>query len=213
MRRFAQTFPLSFRTYWDILTEVPGWPDAPSRRRFLRFIPFLIPLLLTISLLLWRLAFDAPRHERQLDAYSPLLGLEAEVQNLRANTAATPESIDASSLETLLHSPDEAQPLLESLRQKIEARAWKFTYTLGEPADPSPETPLLRSIPIRAKLTPTSKSPDSFQQLITVLPLFAQQTKRLDLMRLALRADDKGTLQADLQLRLTIIHAPNPPAP
>ncbi len=170
--------------------------------------------MLTVLLLLWQHLVHAPQHTRTLAAYSPLLGLEAELAQLRESAAAlsAPENKTDSS-SALILNPQEAFTVLEELKAKIGAHAWQFTYQLGEPEDPAPETPLLRSLRVRAKLTPTPQSSESFQQLMQVLPLFSQQSKRLELMRLTLRADEKENLQADLNLRFTL-HAPTPaPAP
>ncbi len=197
-----------FSRYWHILTEVPGWPDAPFRRRLLRFIPIVLPLVIAGAVLIWRFALQAPEHRRLLGAYSPLLGLEAEVRDLRASAGAAPEVPDTAHASTLLKSADEASALLARLREAIAAQDWLFSFQIGEPSEPAPETPLLQTLPVRAKLTPAVASPESFNQLLGVLALFSQQSKRLDLMRLTLRADDKGKLQADLQLRLTLIIPP-----
>jgi len=130
---------------WLILTEVPGWPDAPQRLRVRRLIPLVIPVAAMALLFLWNVAWHQPRIQATRTAHQPLLALEQEVANLRllvSDLQATELSEHAAkSARILLPEPSQLTPLLETLTAKAHARGWEATFhqMTGSATPPAPD--------------------------------------------------------------------------
>ena len=183
-------------TYLLVLTEVPGWPDAPVSARARRALPVLIPCVGMLLLLGWNLAVQAPRVRAQQVALRPLVSLESEISTLRL--AFSEQQVRevaeraAGASRLLLDSAAELPEFLRALKQEAAGRGWDAGFFAADAPDITPlEGMLITYLPVRGKLVPVSGNPDAFASLLGLLERFSSSGKRIDLIRLAIRADER----------------------
>ncbi|WP_404423135.1 hypothetical protein [Nibricoccus sp. IMCC34717] len=203
MRRFATLF-------WLVLTEVPGWPNAPWPHRLRRLLPVLVPVIALISLAAWLYAIHLPQRNREAAAAAPLLALEAEVSSLALkisdSQASTLAATAAAARNRLVNDVDQRQRLLATLQQQATAAGWSVTFQAGD-------TPVVLnsrhfgSTSVRAVFKPAPENQRPLASLLTFLEGLTQSPKRIDLIRLSIRADELGWHSVEAGLLLAV---PNP---
>lgn len=191
---------------WQILTEVPGWPDAPRKFRLRRLLPAAIPVAAMLLLLLWNQLWTNPRMQSERRTYQPLLALEQEVADLQlAGTDAQATETAERANETgqkLITNPKQLMPTLDEFARAARAHSWDATFHLlpVPTVPPASETPLY-FVSARGKLTPIADNTQPFVSLLDVLEQFSPPNRSIDLTRLAIRADEQGRQTVEVFLR------------
>ena len=192
---------------WHFLTDVPGWPDAPKWMRWRRALPILIPCSAILVLVFWSVAVRDPQIRAARAAHQPLFALEEEIAALRLKCseqqATELATKSAAVADLLLREPAELGPWLHTLKQEAVNRKWEANFQAG---DASAETPDAADqvifLPVRGRLASTADNPASFSALLALLDRYSSTGKRIDLTRLAIRADEQGRYAVELNLRL-----------
>jgi len=193
---------------WLLLSEVPGWPDAPPAMRFRRALPVIAPLAAMLLLGGWTWAVRNPRIHTERAAHQPLLALEDEIAGLRVDCsdqqAADLATRSAQTARLLLDAKTELKPLLHSLKEEAAKRQWNGSFLVGEaPGNTPASDDAVIFLPARGKLTPAAGlNAGAFPSLLAVIEQFSSLEKRIDLTRLAIRADEQGRYAVELNLRL-----------
>ena len=195
-----------FRTGWRVLTEVPGWPDAPVWMRMQRAMPVLIPCTAMVLLLDWNLLFLAPAVREQELALSPLVALEKEVTFLRlsgSDDQLAQFSERAKKAHDLVLNGAAALPgYLDELKAAAQAAGWNTQFVIGDTETNTPaSSDLIHFLPVRAKLNPLATNEDVFASFVSLVEGFSSARKRIDLIRLSIRADDQRWQSVELNLR------------
>ena len=190
---------------WHILTEVPGWPDAPRQLRVRRLLPVVIPVVAMLLLLCWSQIWTGPRIQTVRTAYQPLLELEREVTDLQLAgsdaKAAEAASLAAEAGRMLVPEPKEIAPVLTEFTRAALSRGWEATFqALPVPAHAG-DTPM-SFVTVRGKLVPAPGNAQAFASLLVVLAQFSPPNRSVDLTRLAIRADEQGRQTAEVFLRV-----------
>ena len=200
-------FTLRLQAIWQTLTEVPGWPDAPISVRIRRVLPITIPAVAFVLALIWNFAWVRPRVEAERAAHAGILDLVAEVEALRevspeADAAAV--AMEAQEASKSLLSDKAALPAeLEKLRQLAQQHGWDATFqTVPVVPEDMPQGTLITFLQARGRLSPLAGNADPYPSLITLLERVSAGTKRIDLTRLAVRADEKGRHSVEVSLRV-----------
>ena len=192
---------------WHLLTDVPGWPDAPQWMRWRRASPLLIPCVVILLLALWHVAIRDPRIRAERATQQPLLSVEEEIAGLRMacseQQAVELAARSAVATQLLLASPKELGPILHELKKEATDRHWEASF---QASDTSAETPAADAqvdyLPVRAKLSAASAQAGACAELIALLERYSSTGKRIDLTRLTIRADEQGRYAVELNLRL-----------
>jgi hypothetical protein len=197
---------LRIHALWLALTEVPGWPDAPVRLRVQRALPIVLPTVLMLALLAWRLAWIEPHVRSVRAAEAPLVALAQEVAALEGSDSeeqiAALEAKANHARSLLLDTPEQLAVELRKLEQMCAAAGWEGRFTsipTGNDASGAPESLIL--LPARAKLVPSKTNRDTFSSLLTLLEQLSAGGKRIELTRVAVRADEGGRHSVELGLR------------
>jgi hypothetical protein len=173
---------------WHLLTEVPGWPDAPRRMRWRRVLPIIIPCAALLLLAGWNAAVRDPHIRKERANHQPLLSLEEDI---------------AAAARLLLGTPAELGPLLHTLKTEATGRHWEANFQAGDASAETPEPDAqVIFLPVRARLSSAPGGPGPFPALIALLEQFSSAEKRIDLTRLAIRADEQGRYAVEMNLRL-----------
>ena len=148
-----------FVNIWLVLSEVPGWPDAPVLVRLRRVAPMLIAFAGIAALLGWSYGWRNPEIRGVRAAHDYLVVLEAEVAVLRlehSDQRATEIAEQARlAAVTLVDSPDAVAPLLHEVREKIRALGWEAVFqTYDSVASDADAVDGVRFAAARARLVP-----------------------------------------------------------
>lgn len=195
-----------FLDCWHVLTEVPGWPDAPRRLRLRRLLPAVVPVVAIVLLFLWNRTWYTPRIQNERTAFQPLLALENEVADLQlAGSEAKAAESAANATETanmLLSEPKQLIPALDELARSARAKGWEATFQ-ALPTSSAALAPdaLLQYVTARGKLVPSPGNAKPFGTLLVLLEQFSPPNRSIDLTRLSVRADEQGRLTAEVFLR------------
>jgi hypothetical protein len=207
----------TLKNFWLMLTEVPGWPDAPAWARMKRALPVLVPCAGMALIAVWHLALHAPRVRAETEAALPLVALEDEIAMLQLATSeqqvAELNERAASASRLLLESPAEAAAFLKGLKKEAADRGFDATFISSEvSADSAPEGALVSYIPVRGKLMPGPGNTEPFVNLLALLDRFGSSGRRIDLMRLAVRADEQRWQAVEVNFRLAcpVVHEKTP---
>lgn len=197
----------ALKNFWLMLTEVPGWPDAPAWARLKRALPVLVPCVGMLFFAVWYFAIHAPRVRLETEAALPLIALEDEIAMLQLATSeqqvAELNERAASASRQLLDSPAEAAAFLKGLKKEAADRGFDATLISSEvSAESAPEGALVSFIPVRGRLVVGPGNTEPFVNLLALLDRFASAGKRIDLMRLAVRADDQKWQAIEVNFRL-----------
>lgn len=203
--------PAPIRQVWHVLTEVPGWPDAPVGVRLRRFLPILVPGVLACALLAWRGGVRDPQIDAIRAGFAPYIELESQVAQARLSYSeqeaqALSESADAAKRK-ILHSPAMTAAVLASLREECLGLGWEGTFQAYDPpADAMPaETPVV-FVPVSAKLAPRLGAQGAFSNLIKITERLFAHDIRVDLTRLQVKAGDAGLPGVEMNLRLALLN-------
>jgi hypothetical protein len=196
------------RTGWKILTEVPGWPDAPVAMQLRRAMPVLLPCAGMVMLLDWNLLFHAPRVRDQQAALGPLLRLETEISHLHlvSSSQQLQEAAEQAAVasELLLESAAAVPSFLDTLKVLAAERGWEATFIAADSANSLPPSgTVVGHVPVRGKLVPKPDNHEPFGSLLGLLDRLSSSEKRIDLIRLAVRADEHRWQQVELNFRLS----------
>jgi len=191
---------------WLVLTEVPGWPDAPRRLRLRRLLPAVLPVIAMLLLFLWSQLWTQPRIHAKRQTYQPLLALEQQVAELQlagTDTAATETAERAAeAARMLLQNPKQLVSVLDELAKAARTHDWEATFQT-QPVPPAPqasEAPMY-FINARGKLVPTAGNTQPFASLLVFLEQLSPQNRSIDLTRLTIRADEQGRQTVEVALR------------
>jgi hypothetical protein len=191
---------------WLVLTEVPGWPDAPALPRFRRALPILVPCAAMLVLLVWNFAIHSPRVRAESQVLEPLIALESEILALRTSSDQERAELaerTATAQRTLLDGENEPSAFLRTLKKEAADRGWEASFHASETSEePAAEALLVAYVPVRVRMKPVTANTDPYGSLQALLGRFASSPKRIDLMRLAIRADEKRWQSVELNLRL-----------
>ncbi len=192
---------------WQVLTEIPGWADAPLSARFRRSLPIVLPLMAIVSVLSWHFAYHAPQARAHTLQMEPLLTLEKEITSLQMATsqqqlAELNERIETAS--ALLITPTDLPELLQQLKTSIRKLGWDVTFQIAELPEETPGTEPLQItyLPVRAKFKPQANNENRFASLLAALEHLSSNKKRIDLTRVAIRADESRWQTVEVNLRL-----------
>jgi hypothetical protein len=161
-----------------------------------------------VMLLDWNLLFHAQRVRDQQAVLQPLLRLESEISHL--HLVSSPHQLQeaaeqaAVASELLLNSPATVPSFLDSLKSLAAERGWEATFIISDPAN-SVTHPgaVVGHVPVRVKLIPKSDNQERFGSLLGFLDRLSSSEKRIDLIRLAVRADEHRWQQVELNFRLS----------
>ncbi len=198
---------------WQLLTAVPGWPDAPVSLRLRRALPIALPCLGLLLLAAWELAIEQPRARAERALRAPLTTAEAEVTALRmqwSDAAAASLTARAQRSErALLARPEAAPAALADLAAAAAAQHWQASFRTAatESADAPPGSPIGYLL-ARGKLEPDPENDRPFPTLLAFLGAFETNEKAIDLTRLAICADEDGRYSVEANLRLAYRLAP-----
>lgn len=201
------------RTPWLLLTEVPGWVDAPFSARLARATPILLPAAAACAVLIWNISWLAPQVRSTREALTPLSGLAQEITTLQL-VYSEQQTLDLAARATvvarsLLNSPADLPPFLNSLKKEAAARGWDAHLQAGDiSGEPTVAGGMISYLPVRGKLTPIEGNLETFTSLLSVLERFSTSGKRIDLMRLSIRADENRWQSVEVNLRLVCPIAP-----
>jgi hypothetical protein len=187
---------------WSFLTAVPGRPAASRAAQLRRAAPLLLPALVFGALLGWKWGIEAPRLRAERALNQPLVNLEREVAALqwRRPPGQTPGAIQAAALRAALPStPAGLASLLGSWRAEADARGWEAVF--GPPMVPSagPDLPVV-FVSVRAGLQPAAGNPHPWSSLVGLLGAFSDPESRIEVTRLAIRADEQGRYAVETRL-------------
>lgn len=192
---------------WQALTEVPGWPDAPTRVRFRRVLPLLIPCVVMLLLSMWNKGVRDPHRQNEKISQQALLAQDNEIETLRLTSSdRQADEVAARAAQVarlILNEPQELEAILQGLKKEAADRHWDGTFQASD-LSISAATPdkQLIFLPARAKLTSGPGNADAYSGLLVLLERVSASGKRIDLTRLAIRADEKGRYMVELNLRL-----------
>jgi hypothetical protein len=158
-----------------------------------------------LLLLIWNLALHVPRARAQRAALEPLIALESEISTRRlAYSEQQVREITeraAGATRMLLETPAELPEFLQMLKKEAANQGWEANFFPTEAAEKA-EGDVLSYLPVRAKMTPARGNSDSFTSFLTWLERFSSAGKRIDLIRLAIRADERRWHLVELNFRL-----------
>src|SRR5262245_24850399 len=112
---------------WLVLTEVPGWTDAPMSARLKRALPVAIPCFGMLLLAVWNFGITAPKIQAERERLQPLVALEEEVASL--NKYSDQEVAELTEREgiasrLLLAGPQEVALFLNELKKDAVGFGW-----------------------------------------------------------------------------------------
>lgn len=194
------------RTYMMVLTEVPGWPDAPVSARARRSLPVVIPCISMLLLLVWNLALHTPRVRAQRVELQPLVALESGISTRRL--AFSEQQVGeiaeraAAANRLLLESPAELPVFLHSLKKEAADRGWDASFFPSDAVDDPTDGAVVSYLPVRARMAPSRGNADSFTSFMGWLERFSSSGKRIDLIRLSVRADERRWQLVEMNFRL-----------
>ncbi len=198
-----------FVILWRVLSEVPGWPDAPVLVRLRRVAPILVAILGMLALGVWKYGWHDPQIRAMRASHAPLLTLEEEVAALRlacSDQQAQEIATRAQQADTaLVADPDDVAAVLRKLRERLLALGWDATFQAYDAVSAdtgAAATPGIVFAAARAELVPVKDNTAPFKSLLGVFDQISATNERIDLTRLGVRADESGKLAVELNLRV-----------
>lgn len=196
-----------FTTIWLVLSEVPGWPDAPFTVRLRRVAPIILAVVAMATLVTWKKGWREPEVQSVRAAHAPLVALEEEVASLRL-ACSDQQAVELTEHAkvagtTLLESTEDVAVFLRQLRDQIRAQGWDAVFQAYDSSiSNAGTTEGIEFASARARLVPVSGNPAPFSSLLGVFDQISAANKRIDLTRLGIRADEPGKLEVELNLRV-----------
>jgi hypothetical protein len=196
-----------FSGLWQVLTEVPGWPDAPTWMRVRRLLPVLVPCAGALGLFCWDAAFREPVRAAARAAHAHLYALETEMADLRlrwSEQQASDLAAQAAQVRELLLERSGAAPAwLREFGEALRAEGWEVAiqaYDAGSGEPGAAAGPGFVSA--LARLRPAAASSEPLKPILRLLEQFSSSGKRIDLTRLVIRADEPGRPSLEINLRV-----------
>src|SRR5688572_10850263 len=189
----------NFAGIWLVLSEVPGWPDAPVLVRLRRAAPILIALTGVLALAGWKYGWREPEMDAVRAVHSSAVAMEEEVAAL-GMSCSDQQAIEAAeqarlATESMLASEEDATVHLRQLREQIRALGWEAVFQAYDSSIANAEaTEGVAFVSARGRLVPVAGSPAPFRALLGVFDQISGGNKRIDLIRLGVRADEPGKL-------------------
>jgi hypothetical protein len=198
------------RSGWALLTEVPGWPNAPAWTRLRRAIPIALPAAALLVLAAWKVAYSDPGDRLGQAGRQPLLALEREVAALRlACTDRAAQDLKARASETartLSSSPQGIDAALASLEREAVAQGWDAKFQpVNSRADASAKGAYVGCQSARGKLRPAAGNTRPWDTLLLLLDRVSARKQPIDLTHLAIRADEEGRTSVEVGLRISYL--------
>lgn len=192
---------------WVVLTEVPGWPDAPLRARIARALPIVFPVVGIIGVLVWQFGVYDPGVRDQRARMQPLVELDRDVSTLRVTSSdrqLAEISVKAESAShLLLDTPKDLPGVLRELKKDAKERGWDASFQASDTSDePAADEAQITFLPVRGKLKPDPSNADPFASFLAVLEHLSATNKRIELTRVAIRADESRWQAVEIALRL-----------
>ena len=198
-----------FVNLWQVLSEVPGWPDAPLGIRLRRAAPILVAVFGMVVLVGWKYGWREPDKQAIRDQHAAVVGLEEEVAALGMECsdqqAAEIAEQSRTALGTVLESRDDVTAQLRQLRDEIRALGWEPVFQAYDSTTSDADVATVEGVGFasaRARLVPVAGNPAPFSTLLGVFNHISAGSKRIDLIRLGVRADETGKLEVELNLRI-----------
>jgi len=190
-----------------MLTEIPGWPDAPRKMRIWRAVPLVLPVVAILLLLGWKNLIRDPRMDAERASQQTLRDQEKELDALRLSVSEQQaEELAARSVmaeKQIISGAGNLPPILEKFKKMANDHAWVGNFQASDLSTETRESnALLNFYAVRARLSAGPGNPEAFSSLIALLDEFSASEKRIDLTRLSIRADEQGRYTAELNLRL-----------
>jgi hypothetical protein len=190
-----------------MLSDVPGWPDAPRRIRLRRALPLLVPCVSILLLLGWnKTVRDMHRHNERA-SHQALLAQGREIDALALSCSKQQaEELAARAAQVAqlaLKDSQELGPVLQDLKKQAAEHHWEGAFQASDLSTgaTTATTPLI-FLSARAELTSPSGNPEAFPSLLALLEQFSSSAKRVDVTRMQFRADEQGRYVVELNLRL-----------
>jgi hypothetical protein len=201
-----------FRRGWSLLTEVPGWPNAPIAVRWRRALPIALPAVGMLVLTGWKFAISNPGVERELASRQPLIGLEAKVAGLRISctTRAATDLRDRASgaAGALMDGAQDLDGRLAELGRNASAQGWEATFQgVGNRGNQAPAATYVGCVPEKANFRPAAGNPHAWDTLLLILDRLSVPEQPIDLTSLTIRADEEGHISVDAGLRVLYLIA------
>ena len=109
----------------------------------------------------------------------------------------------AAASHLLLASPADVPIFLQALKADATRGGWDATFIASDPANsPPPEGAVVGFVPVRAKLVPLPANQEVFASLLQFTERLSASEKRIDLIRLSVRADEHRWQLVELNFRL-----------
>lgn len=201
--------------FWQAISEVPGWPDAPLPVRLRRMWPLVVPLLVCSALAIWVWGMREPWRADVRARHAAALSLEEELTQLQqACSEQQAEELGeraASAQARLLESPSVVESRLEGFVGRARATGWKVSaqvYGSTDTAEGGEAMRPLVHVPARLRLEPRPGNPDPFNSLMGLLRVLLADDARFEITALSLQSDQPGTLVAELNVRAACRPAP-----
>ncbi|MGH8021909.1 MAG: hypothetical protein ACREIA_27235 [Opitutaceae bacterium] len=197
------------RLAWHAFTEVPGWPDAPMRVRFTRFLPILVPCLGLVAILAWRTQVHDGEVRDTRNRYASLLDLEQQIESLRLarsdqEAAALRENAQRAA-QFFVQRPEDMRACLDEIAKQCGALGWIGSFQAFDAAsEEEAGTDGLRFVPVVGKLTPAAGTPDRFLNLVRITELVFENSIRMDLTRLEASSDGSGNTSVGMGMRIGV---------
>jgi hypothetical protein len=192
---------------WHVLSEVPGWPDAPRWMRVRRLLPALVPALGASALIGWNTAIREPARNTEQAAHAHLFALESDLADLRSRWSEQQAS-DLATRATevgalLLDQPAAATPWLGALAEAARSRGWDASIQVYDLPDASTGAAGgIVFVSALARLQPTAPLAEPLRAILGLLEQFSSSGKRIDLTRMVVRADEPGRPSLEINLRV-----------
>jgi len=174
--------------------------------RVRRALPILVPSLALSLLLGWSLLLREPKIEAERSAHQPLVSLREDVDRLEiacSEQQAKELATRTTEASLVLVEESELGPILRSLKQRAVEQGWEATFqTTNRSDEASPEGAQIVYLPAHGKLSTKAGNPQTFPRLLAFLDQLTVSPKRIDLTRLAIRADEQGRYFVELNFRL-----------
>jgi hypothetical protein len=192
---------------WLVLSEVPGWPDAPLGIRLRRVAPILVALVAAFILVGWKFGWREPELQEIRVLHSSVVALEEEVAALGMECsdqrAAEVAEQARAAMDSMLASHDEVTVQLRQLREQMRALGWDAVFQAYDASMAEARGAAgVEFASARGRLVPITGNPAPFRTLLGVFDQISAGPKRIDLIRLGVRADEPGKLEVELNLRI-----------
>lgn len=206
---------------WQVLTEVPGWPEASFGARLWRALPVALPLLGAAALTVLVFGWQRPRHHALRAAHAPAIHLDQTVAELKLafsdRHAAELAEAEIALRRQLVARPADLRALLAELPEAARRHGWDCTVpTVVLPSGASDhEDGWPAFFEFRARLTPSETNADPIPSLLQFLERLRQDPRQIALRRLAVGADVGQRHTVEVSFRLPLVpqapnHAPPP---